>query len=128
MTSFFKKIDKVSENPSTFSIKSKDELIKNKFIQYGSSCETEAMKIRSKLSQAPQFEWPPLDTMAIVNKFKALKDLDLAAGAPEGPHASFEPANTLKRKKHIYLHNSDMFYTGIQFDKSSRILSCLKPF
>lgn len=46
LESFFKKVDKPIENPSVFVLKAKDEQGKNKFLTYGSTCETEAMKVR----------------------------------------------------------------------------------
>ena len=74
MTNFFKKVDKQStgENPLVFMMKTKDDLIRNRFIQYGGTCETEAMKIKQAICADP-IEWPVFDTSAIINKLKALK-------------------------------------------------------
>ena len=104
--------------------------MKNPYIKYGGACETEAMKLKRALSTAPAVEWPILDTSSIISKFRALKEQEL--GMPtqiQQPQLSILGVSNLsKHLKHIHIHNSRMQYHGNKLDKSSRIISCKKPF
>jgi hypothetical protein len=84
LTSFFiKKAERpnVTENASVLVVKSKEELLKNPFIRYAETCETEAMKLKKAMMSVPLLpEWEGMTTAdAIMDKFRHFKDLDFHA-------------------------------------------------
>ncbi|TNV87320.1 hypothetical protein FGO68_gene14514 [Halteria grandinella] len=129
--------DQGNENPSTLILKSREDLIKNPYIRYAESCETEAMKIKKAISKMPEiFSWPTtFSSKSILDKFKQLKDMELQAQQIQVPsevhdQLLFQLSDSAKRRrpKHIYIHDSGMQYQGSKFDKSSRIINCRRPF
>ena len=101
-------------------VKSREDLVKNPYIKFGADCETQAMKLRKTLAETLSQELPVLNTSSIIEKFQVLKRIERSNPPPV--------ENLTRRLKHIKIHNSGMQYNGNRFEKTSRIITCKKPF